>query len=319
MGVVEPLEDNRIVIESTYGVKTFANIGEVYKLGLEVLLASIATPPETHFEIAMTLIDNGTNIIIEKPIFTNIEEAKLAKEAADKKNVSIIAVHNLLFSGLRSLLMNKERLGVIRKIELYWMNQGKLNHMTSDPDHWSHRLFGGRWEELIPHMIYVTYRFVGEFKVISVEVMQNRDDLQWVKGSDVNVLIRFKNGFGSFDMSSSNDYNFYRFIGDKESVSYGGKFLNYSPDKSPLEKLLNNPYKFFSPLLDKIIQKMFYLSRIRRVRSPHEVLFNETIEAIVTKKEMPVVWDEALFTLSVTCEIGAMINQQYNNTLANKI
>ena len=60
--------------------------------------AIIATPPETHFDIAMTLLDYKLPIIIEKPITTSSKTTKQIIEKALMTNVPIFVNHTHLFN-----------------------------------------------------------------------------------------------------------------------------------------------------------------------------------------------------------------------------
>ncbi|MEN3016843.1 MAG: UDP-N-acetylglucosamine 3-dehydrogenase [Candidatus Methanosuratincola petrocarbonis] len=54
---------------------------------------SIAVPTSLHREIGIDFIENGINVLIEKPIADSIESAKKLIEAAEKKSVSLMVGH----------------------------------------------------------------------------------------------------------------------------------------------------------------------------------------------------------------------------------
>lgn len=60
-------------LASKYNIKAFANLEEVFD-NCQVL--DIAAPSSTHFEIAKQAIINGKHVFIEKPVTSNIKEAK---------------------------------------------------------------------------------------------------------------------------------------------------------------------------------------------------------------------------------------------------
>lgn len=68
----------------------------VYKAPVDAV--AIATPPETHYEIAKTVLEAGKHVFVEKPITTNYEEAfeleKLALEKGLTLKVGHIYLHN---------------------------------------------------------------------------------------------------------------------------------------------------------------------------------------------------------------------------------
>ena len=57
----------------------------------------IATPANTHYKIAKTLIENKKNILIEKPMVLSIEDAEKLVALAEKYKVSAMVGHVLLF------------------------------------------------------------------------------------------------------------------------------------------------------------------------------------------------------------------------------
>ncbi|MEI8137167.1 MAG: Gfo/Idh/MocA family oxidoreductase [Bacteroidota bacterium] len=60
-------------LASKYNIKAFANLEEVFD-NCQVL--DIAAPSSTHFEIAKQAIINGKHVFIEKPVTSNVKEAK---------------------------------------------------------------------------------------------------------------------------------------------------------------------------------------------------------------------------------------------------
>ena len=73
----------------------------------------ICTPNNTHFEIAMYGLDNGVNVLCEKPMCTTIEEAEiLAKKAEETGLVAALNYHNRFYP------MNHHLMNVIKDGEL---------------------------------------------------------------------------------------------------------------------------------------------------------------------------------------------------------
>lgn len=57
----------------------------------------VSTPAETHFEIAKKLLISGKNILVEKPITLNSDEAKILDEIAKERDLILMVGHLLLF------------------------------------------------------------------------------------------------------------------------------------------------------------------------------------------------------------------------------
>lgn len=91
------------------GVEFYTDYKELLK---KVDAVSIVTPTFTHFVVANDALDAGVNVLIEKPIAINAEQAeKLIQKAKSKKltlSVGHIERFNPAYSGLRSALNGKK-------------------------------------------------------------------------------------------------------------------------------------------------------------------------------------------------------------------
>lgn len=92
--------------------------------------AIIATPTNTHKSIALDFLGAGKNLLIEKPIATTLEDAKLIDDAAKKNNCKVVVGMNLRFRPdamlLRSLV-NSGELGDISYINCGWIRKQSSN------------------------------------------------------------------------------------------------------------------------------------------------------------------------------------------------
>lgn len=87
----------------------------------------IATLGSTHFEIAATLLEEGLNLFIEKPLTTDYKDALKLKEIAQKKGSVILVGHIYLYNP--AILKIKElldSLGTIQYITFEGLNNGPL-------------------------------------------------------------------------------------------------------------------------------------------------------------------------------------------------
>ena len=86
----------------------------------------IATPNETHYEIAAKAIAAGKNVLLEKPMcLTSSNAFKLAR-CAEKNNLVLLIGHIFRFSNAINKvkeMVETEEIGEIRCIELRWVTQ----------------------------------------------------------------------------------------------------------------------------------------------------------------------------------------------------
>jgi predicted dehydrogenase len=96
------LPDSQIVgvadIDSGRASSVASGLGVEYTLDYhdligDVAAVAVATPTSTHFEIASTLLDNGINVLLEKPITTTMDEARKLVELAEAKSLVLQVGH----------------------------------------------------------------------------------------------------------------------------------------------------------------------------------------------------------------------------------
>ena len=92
-------------------------------------LVAIATPPETHYEIAKECLEAGKHILVEKPFTKTTKEAEELIELSEKKNLKIFVDHTFVFHPvvrrIKEIISNEE-LGEVYYFESERMNLGLL-------------------------------------------------------------------------------------------------------------------------------------------------------------------------------------------------
>jgi predicted dehydrogenase len=98
-----------------YNAQPFADYKEIG----EVNAVSVCVPTKMHKDIALFFISKGANVIVEKPLADNTEEAKKIIRAAKENNVKLMAGHverfNPVVVELKKRIKNEE-LGKIYKV-----------------------------------------------------------------------------------------------------------------------------------------------------------------------------------------------------------
>jgi UDP-2-acetamido-3-amino-2,3-dideoxy-glucuronate N-acetyltransferase len=94
----------------------------------------IATPANTHFINALIASQQGKHILIEKPMCTNVEEARLLVKLVDFNNKILMVGHQFLYNGgiikLKELIKNNE----LGKIYYMYSQRLKLGKVRDDAD-----------------------------------------------------------------------------------------------------------------------------------------------------------------------------------------
>ena len=60
--------------------------------------AVIATPPSTHFDIALECLENDLHILVEKPIVQNLEQLDILHKISSKKKLVLMSGHTFIYN-----------------------------------------------------------------------------------------------------------------------------------------------------------------------------------------------------------------------------
>ena len=119
----------------------------------------ITTPPQTHRPIALEALARGVHVYVEKPFTVNAAEADDVIAAAHAHQRLVCVGHDQLFDPAWAecrQLVESGILGRIVHVETIqsYDRWGPFGRLTSEPDHWVHRLPGGFFHNTISHGIY---------------------------------------------------------------------------------------------------------------------------------------------------------------------
>jgi len=122
-------ESEKIIVNKR--VKRTSNYKDILN-DTEVNAVIIATPAETHFEIAKKCIEAGKNILVEKPITLFVNECRELIESAAKKNLVLMVGHVLLYHP--AILIIKEMLesGKLGKLQYIYSNRLNLGVVRTE-------------------------------------------------------------------------------------------------------------------------------------------------------------------------------------------
>ncbi len=124
---VSDLKQDRLnKIRSSYNtIYTTQNYEELFHMGIQALV--IATPPPTHHEIAVKCLNQGINVLVEKPIALKSEDALDLCQLAHAKDLVLMVGHTFEYNpavhALRDL-MDSGELGEIHYIDTARLNLG---------------------------------------------------------------------------------------------------------------------------------------------------------------------------------------------------
>ncbi len=154
-GIVEASADVLAEFQEKYhDVKTFATIRGAIKEDFDGF--TVATPAETHFEIAEFIISHKRHVLVEKPITLKASEARRLKELAEENNVNLMVGHLLLFHPAIRKIKELIEKGKIGKLEYIYSNRLNLGTVRTEENIlWS----------FAPHDISIFQYFIGSLPV----------------------------------------------------------------------------------------------------------------------------------------------------------
>lgn len=121
----------------------------------------ITTPPEGHFEIARTCLEQGASVYVEKPFTVYAEQAQQLVDLANEKGLKLTVGHNEQFSHvaqrLRALVAGGYLGGIPVHMESYYVydlgDPAYARALLGDKRHWVRRLPGKLLQNVISHGI----------------------------------------------------------------------------------------------------------------------------------------------------------------------
>lgn len=141
----------------------------------EVDAVVIGTPPQQHYPLSKMSLLLKKDVLVEKPMTMNIEEADELIELAKKNKLIFNVVHNFNFtSGMKKINniieKNKEKYGKIVSItEIQFTNRDRRLPK------WYNELPLGLFYDEAAHFIYLLKRHGGELKIESAHAIYNSD------------------------------------------------------------------------------------------------------------------------------------------------
>lgn len=197
-------------------------------------LVAIATESGKHAQIALDCMEEGCNLIIEKPIALSLADADAIIAKAKEKNVKVCACHQNRFN--KSIQKIREAMEMGRF--------GKLLYGTAhirwarDYEYYARAKWRGTWAQdggalmnQCIHDIDLLRWMMGD-EIIEVVGFTDRLKHDYIEAEDLGIaLIRFKNGSygiieGTTDIYPRNLEETLYIFGDKGTVKAGGEAVN---------------------------------------------------------------------------------------------
>ena len=210
----------------------------------EIDLVDISTSNDMHLPIAKAAAEAGKNILCEKPIARNAEEAIEMYQLVEKKSVIHMMIFNYRFVpaiALAKKMIDEGKLGEIRHFNAVYYQDWLVDPQF--PFVWRHSVEtsgSGAHGDMNAHIVDLARYLVGEFEAVSGDQkvfikerpIEGTDEIGEVTADDTtSFLARFTNGaIGSFCATrfATGRKNFMRLeiFGSKGSVNFNLERMN---------------------------------------------------------------------------------------------
>jgi predicted dehydrogenase len=198
--------DKKIAIAASKKWKIDHYYTDFYKMlsDEDISILSILTPPSSHALLAIEAIKRGINVVVEKPLTMTTKEADSIINALRGSSAKMTVVYHFLFGKamLESLsLIREQRIGEVLSVDMKMVQDGGIDPMASDPNHWSHKLLGGRFGEMLPHPVYVLQSILGDNLYIKKVFVSKRGKISWMPYDELHAILENGKGLGSLYVS----------------------------------------------------------------------------------------------------------------------
>jgi predicted dehydrogenase len=279
-------------------------------------VVDICTPPATHKDLAVEAMNAGCHVICEKPMAMSIADTEEMIEASKRNNVRLCIVHQNLCNA--AVLKAKEivdsgAIGDVLSVNVHTFEMRNSDAMR-DKDHWSHRLPGGIFFEIIPHPVYLLLSFLKGGEVRDV-LSKKIGDAAWVPKDELKVL--FENGRAVGEVSvTCNSFmhgDTFEIVGTKTALSgdlWGRTVIVYKPHGLDAKSVGMSNIALSRQLFSVVGSTASTL--VKAIRDPitvsaHYTFISKFIEGIQNNSELPTSGEDGRDTVKAVHTICSQI------------
>lgn len=207
--------------QAQYGIRVFESVARMCEWQ-DVDVIYVATPNPFHAEHALTALQNGKHVMVEKPMALTLDECDSMIAAAEKNRVKLMVAHTRSFNPpIRKMreVVSGSRLGRVVQISTVhyspWLMRPRL------PEELNTELGGGVCYRQAPHQVDIV-RLLGGGRVRSVRASAGRWDPKNETEGNYAALLEFEDG-----TPATLVYNGYGYFDDAELTTRYGR----TPDR----------------------------------------------------------------------------------------
>lgn len=212
-----------------HGIKYWYDDAEELIQNPEANAVYIATPPSSHLEYVLRVLQAGKNIYLEKPIGLSSQEGYQMAQALEKSSSRLTVAHyrRKLGAFLKvQEILETGRIGQVRLIDILILQPASADLIARTAENWRlipHISGGGYFRDLAPHQIDLMLSWFGRpTKVHGLAVNQQKvynahDVVQGIMEFPEGIQFR---GVWAFNIAPKNKQDRCTIYGDEGSVSF---------------------------------------------------------------------------------------------------
>lgn len=219
---------------TSFSVPIFSNIADLRSSEIEADVLCVATPNGFHCEHALHGLQQGWDVVIEKPMGLSSQECQEVIDLATKKGKNVFCVMQNRYTPIAQWLKSVIEAKLLGKIfmvniQCYWNRDAR--YYTQDTWHGSLQWDGGVIFTQFSHFLDMMYWLFGGIKGVSAEFFDfNHAHLTEFEDSGIVTFDFEKEGKGIFQYSTSvwnqNLESSILILGEKGSIKVGGQYMN---------------------------------------------------------------------------------------------
>lgn len=301
-------------VAAKFGIpKTYTSIAEMIEKEKPDLV-DICTPPQTHVRLAVEAMKMGRNVLIEKPMALSVAECDEIVEAKEKYGVKVCVGHSDLFyypfMEARELVA-KGAIGEFRGMRIFLSTP--TNYMTSQENHWAHKLPGGVIGESGPHIVYMTLAFINPVRRVSVDAMKIMD-YPWSLYDDYRINLIGDKAISSVTMSYTTDQWAARvdILGSKGILMLdleGMYLLNNKRETLKPASVALSCLSESGQIVQNLLSKGMKLAT-GRYDNTHDIIVERFVDSIANGTETPVTAEEGREAVKVMSMIVDQLKEK---------
>jgi len=167
-------------------------------------IVHILTPPDSHYDLAKSALENNAHVLIEKPMTLTLKDTESLFVLAKNLGRKVCVDHSLLYMDCVQKMFNRIRSGQMGRVISAYCFFGHAEQKKTIPyggvSHWSYNMAGGPLTNLISHPASVLVELMGMPEDIMV-TNYARNLMPYGMSDVMHAVIRSARGHGEFTIS----------------------------------------------------------------------------------------------------------------------